>query len=333
MPAMSRKWVLFLCAVIMLALALVVARVFREPLPPLSGEDVAQVGDSVSGPLQAAPQTPLPSPLPSPEAMIMSSGDSGDLPVTHVEPQAEGPTGVAPVVKDSTFGSVQVTEPPASFRRSCRRKPEDGDKAPSSSSASPPEHPARETDKSRGSTVPAPEKIEPAAQSAPSSTSDKPEVTPPSASAGPEVEGKPASSPASAPTPAAPAASDKGGKADKPLKPGTLVTKSSLPAKAGGQVVTSAVLTMDGDVVTLNLKGTSAMRGEDLMLVEPDRVVLDIEGDWKVEAPRVPSNRMVRALRVGSQDTATRLVFDMRVKPVKVKVTNPDADSLELTIR
>lgn len=330
---MSRKWVLFLCAVIMLALALVVARVFREPLPPLSGEDAAQVGDSVSGPLQAAPQTPLPSPLPSPEAMIMSSGDSGDLPVTHVEPQAEGPTGVAPVVKDSTFGSVQVTEPPASSAVPAAVKPEDGDKAPSSSSASPPEHPARETDKSRGSTVPAPEKIEPAAQSAPSSTSDKPEVTPPSASAGPEVEGKPASSPASAPTPAAPAASDKGGKADKPLKPGTLVTKSSLPAKAGGQVVTSAVLTMDGDVVTLNLKGTSAMRGKTFMLVEPDRVVLDIEGDWKVEAPRVPSNRMVRALRVGSQDTATRLVFDMRVKPVKVKVTNPDADSLELTIR
>ena len=117
------------------------------------------------------------------------------------------------------------------------------------------------------------------------------------------------------------------------IKPGTLVTKSSLPAKAGGQVVTSAVLTMDGDVVTLNLKGTSAMRGKTFMLVEPDRVVLDIEGDWKVEAPRVPSNRMVRALRVGSQDTATRLVFDMRVKPVKVKVTNPDADSLELTIR
>lgn len=330
---MSRKWVLFLCAVIMLALALVVARVFREPLPPLSGEDVAQVGDSVSGPLQAAPQTPLPSPLPSPEAMIMSSGDSGDLPVTHVEPQAEGPTGVAPVVKDSTFGSVQVTEPPASSAVPAAVKPEDGDKAPSSSSVSPPEHPARETDESRGPTVPAPEKIEPAAQSAPSSTSDKPEVTPPSASAGPEVEGKPASSPASAPPPAAPAASDKGGKADKPLKPGTLITKSSLPAKAGGQVVTSAVLTMDGDVVTLNLKGTSAMRGKTFMLVEPDRVVLDIEGDWKVEAPRVPSNRMVRALRVGSQDTATRLVFDMRVKPVKVKVTNPDADSLELTIR
>lgn len=253
--------------------------------------------------------------------------------MTHVEPQAEGPTGVAPVVKDSTFGSVQVTEPPASSAVPAAVKPEDGDKAPSSSSASPPEHPARETDKSRGPTVPAPEKIEPAAQSAPSSTSDKPEVTPPSASAGPEVEGKPASSPASAPTPAAPAASDKGGKADKPLKPGTLVTKSSLPAKAGGQVVTSAVLTMDGDVVTLNLKGTSAMRGKTFMLVEPDRVVLDIEGDWKVEAPRVPSNRMVRALRVGSQDTATRLVFDMRVKPVKVKVTNPDADSLELTIR
>ena len=146
---MSRKWVLFLCAVIMLALALVVARVFREPLPPLSGEDAAQVGDSVSGPLQAAPQTPLPSPLPSPEAMIMSSGDSGDLPVTHVEPQAEGPTGVAPVVKDSTFGSVQVTEPPASSAVPAAVKPEDGDKAPSSSSASGPDRARAGKDRTR----------------------------------------------------------------------------------------------------------------------------------------------------------------------------------------
>lgn len=121
--------------------------------------------------------------------------------------------------------------------------------------------------------------------------------------------------------------------ADKPLKPGTLVTKSSLPAKAGVRVVESATLTMDGDVVTLNLRGVAPMRGKSFMLTGPDRVVLDIDGDWKVEAPRVPSNRMVRSLRVGTQDKATRLVFDMRVTPLKVKVTNPTPDSLELTIR
>ncbi len=344
---MSRKWVLFLSAVIMLALALVVARVFREPLPPLSGEETAQVGDSVSGPLQAAPQASLPAPLPSPDAMIMSSGDSGDLPVTHVEPQVEEPTGVAPVVRDSTFGSAQVTEPPVSSAVPADVKSEAGDKSASSSPALPsPAYPVPEIDENQAPAVPVPEKIEPVLQAAPPSASAKSETTPPSAPAGSEGGDKPAPSssgsaprvadspaPAPAAAPAAPSAPDKVGKADKPLKPGTLVTKSSLPAKAGGRVVTAAVLTMDGDVVTLNLQGTSAMRGKTFMLAGPDRVVLDIEGNWKVEAPRVPSNRMVRALRVGSQGSATRLVFDMKVKPVKVKVTNPDSDSLELTIR
>lgn len=308
---MSRKWVLFLSAVIMLALALVVARVFREPLPPLAGNGAVQVGDSVTGPLQTAPAEPLPSPLPPPEAMLMSSGDSASLPVTTVEPQIGEPAGVAPVVRDSTSGSGLVTEPP---------------RAPSAL-------PPSSADKTEPASSPAP--IAPGAE-APASPA--PETAPPTRAVKPEDGDQPApsvpsaaaseSAPAPSPPPAVPDA-----KADKPLKPGTLVTKSSLPAKAGSLVVTSATLAMDGDVVTLTLQGTGAMRGKTFILAGPDRVVLDIEGDWKMEAPRVPSNRMVRSLRVGARDQATRLVFDMRVKPLKVKVAHPAADSLELTIR
>lgn len=324
---MSRKWVLFLSAVIMLVLALVVARVFREPLPV---EEVAAVGDTVSGQLQTAPVVPPSTPLPPAEAMIMSSGDS--LPVTNVAPDDTGETpGVAPLVRDATSGALVVTEAPRA-----PAAPPTGPSSPASDTTAVPSAPSGPT---------------PSAPSVPTETpppaDDKPVPTEPrnvSHPVEPTVSSSSAPKPSAPstvaePAPLSPALSPstptpvKADTADKPLKPGTLVTKSSLPAKAGVRVVESAILTMDGDVVTLNLRGGAPMRGKSFMLTGPDRVVLDIDGDWKVEAPRVPSNRMVRSLRVGTQDKATRLVFDMRVTPLKVKVTNPTPDSLELTIR
>lgn len=117
------------------------------------------------------------------------------------------------------------------------------------------------------------------------------------------------------------------------VKPGTLVTRSSLPAQAGKQVVTSSTLTMDGDVITLRLEANSALKGKAFILASPDRVVLDLSGDWKLTAPRVPSNRMLRELRVGAREEGTRLVFDMKVKPNKATLKQVGSRILELRIR
>ncbi|MCH5276509.1 MAG: AMIN domain-containing protein [Desulfovibrionaceae bacterium] len=339
---MSRRLVAFLGGAIMLAMAVLVARVFREPISPLPGEETAQVGDSVSGSLQTAPQASLPSPLPSPDAMRMTSGDSSALPVTRVEAQPTVPAGVASVVEASASAPVQVTEapvPPGATTDTVKLPAAPQDAAPSleaqaesgkgkgASPASPAPAPAAQ---------PAPEVSAPAAPAPQAGTPPAPDTEKgrPSSSAGaaPAAKAQAAASASPASSPSA-AASSSAGTSDSGLKPGTLVTKSSLPARAGTRVVTGAVLTMDGDVVTLKLQGNDAMRGKAFMLTEPDRVVLDLEGDWKMEVPRVPSNRMVKALRTGRQGAATRLVFDMRVKPVKVDVTKPGASSLELTIR
>lgn len=351
---MSRRLVVFLGGAIMLAMAVMVARMFREPVSSLPGEEVAQVGNSVSGSLQDAPQASLPSPLPSPDAMRMSSGDSAALPVTQVEARPALPAGVAPVVEDSASGSGQVTEAPApaaapadavelpatpqGVAPSANREARPGSvaepggspsagKSPASPALAPAASPAPEA----AAPVPGTPARQAATASAPDAaqSTDKAEA---SVSVGSAAKTAAASSVSSSSS-SSPSSSPASGASDKTLKPGTLVTKSSLPAKAGARVVTAAVLTMDGDVVTLNLQGSGAMQGKAFMLTGPDRVVLDIEGEWKVEIPRVPSNRMVKALRTGRQGTATRLVFDMKVKPARVNVAKPGADSLELTIR
>jgi hypothetical protein len=85
--------------------------------------------------------------------------------------------------------------------------------------------------------------------------------------------------------------------------------------------------------VTLRLEGNAPLRGNAFLLADPDRVVLDIAGTWKVEAPRVISNRMVRSLRAGSRESATRLVFDMRVRPRRATLNQINAETVELSIR
>lgn len=116
-------------------------------------------------------------------------------------------------------------------------------------------------------------------------------------------------------------------------RPKVLVTRGKLPSEDGTSVITNATLRMDGDVVTLRLEANSPISGKTFILSGPDRVVLDLSGDWKLASPRVPSNRMLRELRVGKRSDGIRLVFDMRVKPVKASVKQVSADILELSIR
>ncbi len=117
------------------------------------------------------------------------------------------------------------------------------------------------------------------------------------------------------------------------VRPGTIVTRGTLPAQSGKLVVTSSTLTMDGDVVTLRLEANSPIKGKSFILASPDRVVLDLSGDWKLAAPRVSSNRMLRELRVGVREDGVRLVFDMKVKPSSATVKQVSSKVLELRIR
>ena len=78
------------------------------------------------------------------------------------------------------------------------------------------------------------------------------------------------------------------------------------------RVVTSAKFVMQGSLIKLVLKGNAPMVGHYYVLESPDRVVLDLAGNWQVELPKVPSNRLIKAARVGQHDDKTRLVFDMK---------------------
>ena len=74
------------------------------------------------------------------------------------------------------------------------------------------------------------------------------------------------------------------------------------------------------------------MVGHYSILKEPERVVLDLAGNWELEVPRVPSNRLIKAVRVGQHEDKTRLVFDMKTEG-KVALVPLNRNSLELRIQ
>lgn len=98
------------------------------------------------------------------------------------------------------------------------------------------------------------------------------------------------------------------------------------------RVVTSAKFSMKGSLIKLVLQGNAPMVGHCSVLGNPDRVVLDLAGNWDLEVPRVPSNRLVQAVRVGQHDDKTRIVLDMKTMG-KVALVPLNRNCLELSIQ
>lgn len=354
---MSRSVFVAVSAVVMLVLALVVVRLFRDPAPVSTTAVTSPLETGLTGAKSEAPSVsaPLsqdaPPALPPASALVMSSGDNvassnaspmgnGEtLPISAAAPvSGDAPEQSAVLARDSNPSSAFVTEPPKNMPKDM---PKVEPKAAANESAMPEvatpgvnQKPSKPETKAsaQGAAVKDPAKSEldaPAVTKELTKEKDAAKDAPQAEAKVPATQLKkndaPADKPAETVKPVEKAASAE--------KSGTLVTKSSLSAKAGVATVLASTLTMDGDAVTLRLEGSQAIKAKTFMLKGPDRVVLDMAGKWTVEAPRVPSNRMLGALRVGNQAEATRLVFDMKVAPGKVAVSQISPNVVELTIR
>ena len=192
---------------------------------------------------------------------------------------------------------------------------------------------------------------EPRPASSTSPASPLPE-TPPAAPASVESPAAPAA-PASVQTPAATASSVSGEKkapasaaqrepaaertvreasAQRESAPGEFTLTAKAPRLAAGQKGASSELVI-GKKVVLRVTGSDAMTAKTLLLREPDRFVVDLEGNWGIGIPRVPEGLWLEAIRVGHNPGTTRIVFDLTRKPTAASARNVDARTLEIDIR
>lgn len=84
---------------------------------------------------------------------------------------------------------------------------------------------------------------------------------------------------------------------------------------------------------TVRLEGNAPLRYKSMNLTNPDRVVVDLDGQWQIKAPGVPKNPLVSNVRIGKMADKTRVVIDLKAKPQNTRfVLAKDGNTLDVRV-
>lgn len=70
---------------------------------------------------------------------------------------------------------------------------------------------------------------------------------------------------------------------------------------------------------TVRLAGAEVVTYKQMILTQPDRVVLDLQGKWNVHTEGIPRNVLVGNVRIGHFPEKTRVVIDLHAKPGRTR--------------
>lgn len=110
--------------------------------------------------------------------------------------------------------------------------------------------------------------------------------------------------------------------------------KKALPkTTATAPEITKAIVFARDNGATVRFSGNGPIRYKSMTLDNPNRVVVDMEGQWQVKAPGVPKNAIVSNVRIGKLADKTRIVIDLKDAPRKTRVIlSKERDSLDVRI-
>lgn len=93
-----------------------------------------------------------------------------------------------------------------------------------------------------------------------------------------------------------------------------------------------AVFRMDEEVA-LRVEGSEAVTYKTMQLKSPDRLVLDLDGEWVIKAPGVPDNKFISNVRIGKQSDKTRIVIDLKQNPQAVRYVKRGAEGFDVRMK
>lgn len=103
------------------------------------------------------------------------------------------------------------------------------------------------------------------------------------------------------------------------------------PAPAQNRITRFVVFTRNTGA-TIRLTGSTPVAYTSMNLSNPERLVVDLQGQWDVKAPGVPTNPLVTNIRIGKLSDKTRIVIDLQAKPKSTRFI-PSKKSNMLDIR
>lgn len=105
------------------------------------------------------------------------------------------------------------------------------------------------------------------------------------------------------------------------------------PQKIKANTITKFVVFARDKGATIRLGGSSPLHYKSTLLENPDRLVIDLDGNWEFPSNMaIPKNELVNSVRVGKNEDKTRLVIDLKVKPRVLRMI-PSKNSENLDAR
>ncbi|MFQ8888915.1 MAG: AMIN domain-containing protein [Bilophila wadsworthia] len=88
-----------------------------------------------------------------------------------------------------------------------------------------------------------------------------------------------------------------------------------------------------GKSVVFRMTGAAPIKTKTLLLKDPNRYVVDLQGNWGIQLPRVPKDLWISGIRLGHHEESTRLVFELTRAPVSAKVVKINNTTVEVRIQ
>ncbi|MDE5831375.1 MAG: AMIN domain-containing protein [Desulfovibrio sp.] len=195
-----------------------------------------------------------------------------------------------------------------------------------------------ESEEAREALAPPREDINPAPATPPRLPEARPAPQPKPAVAKPEPRPEAKPGPGQEPKPVAekPAPEKPKPSAEKPApekpKPAAEKPKAESPKQEAPKTITKFVVFSRDKGATIRITGSAALKPKTMLLENPTRLVIDLNGDWKfTDNPGIPKNDLVSAIRVGK--TGNRVVLDLKEKPrVWRLIPSKNSDSFDIRV-
>ncbi len=114
----------------------------------------------------------------------------------------------------------------------------------------------------------------------------------------------------------------------------TVVAETKLPPKkATEKVIKKITVANIGDGVTVRLDSSEMPSYNTIRLTSPERLVIDLNGTWKLRAPGVPKNPYVSNVRIGLHKDGTRIVIDLKKVPSAIRYLKYEEHGLDIRLR
>lgn len=112
------------------------------------------------------------------------------------------------------------------------------------------------------------------------------------------------------------------------------LTEAPSQLKKDEKAITQTRLAIGKKQLSFKVTGADTLKTRTMLLENPDRFVLDIQGKWGILLPPTPpANPWLKKIRLGLNNGYTRLVFELEKKPSSAEVKQIGKNKIEVIIQ